>query len=67
MSPEEALLRVLALTGLSFPRGVLGPETWALARALSDDAEALSKREHCYSPQLLRQAWDYLARRVDAG
>jgi hypothetical protein len=39
VSPEEALLRVLALTGLSFPRGVLGPETWALARALGDDAE----------------------------
>jgi hypothetical protein len=39
MSPEQALLRVLALTGLSFPRGVLGPETWALARALSDEAE----------------------------
>jgi hypothetical protein len=37
MSPEEALLRVLSLTGLSFPRGVLGPETWALARALSDE------------------------------
>ena len=29
---------MLALTGLSLPRGVLGPETWALARALSDDA-----------------------------
>jgi len=39
MTPEEALLRVLALTGLSFPRGVLGPETWALASALGDDAE----------------------------
>jgi len=39
VSPEEALLRVLALTGLSFPRGVLGPETWALARALSDEAD----------------------------
>jgi hypothetical protein len=39
MTPEEALLRVLALTGLSFPRGVLGPETWALARALGDDAQ----------------------------
>jgi ribulose-5-phosphate 4-epimerase/fuculose-1-phosphate aldolase len=33
----------------------------------SDDAEALSKREHCYSPELLRQAWDYLARRAGAG
>jgi len=36
MTPEESLMRVLALTGLSLPRGVLGPETWALARALSD-------------------------------
>jgi hypothetical protein len=39
VTPEEALLRVLALTGLSLPRGVLGPETWALARALSDGAD----------------------------
>lgn len=37
MSPEEALLRVLALTGIGLPRGVLGPETWALARALTPD------------------------------
>jgi L-fuculose-phosphate aldolase len=37
-----------------------GPKTW------SDDAEALMKRDHCYPPQLLRQAWDYLARRLDA-
>ncbi len=36
-----------------------GPKTW------SSDEEALSKREHCYPPQLLRQAWDYLARRLD--
>ena len=42
MRPDEALLRVLALTGLSLPRGVLGPETWALARALSGAAVALS-------------------------
>ena len=33
-------------------------------RRYSDDAEALSKRDHCYSPELLRQAWDYLARGV---
>lgn len=32
----------------------------------SDDAEALSKREHCYGPELLLQAWDYLSRRVSA-
>jgi len=38
-----------------------GPRTW------SSDAEALSKRGHCYPPALLRQAWDYLARRLDAG
>jgi ribulose-5-phosphate 4-epimerase/fuculose-1-phosphate aldolase len=35
-----------------------GPKTW------SSDEEALAKREHCYPPQLLRQAWDYLARRA---
>lgn len=38
-----------------------GPRTW------SSDEEALAKRDHCYPPQLLRQAWDYLARRLDAG
>jgi len=40
MTPEEALARVLGLTGLSLPRGVLGPETWALARALGDEPGA---------------------------
>ena len=35
-----------------------GPRTW------SSDEEALSKRSHCYPPALLRQAWDYLARRI---
>jgi L-fuculose-phosphate aldolase len=37
-----------------------GPKTW------SSDEEALSKRGHCYPPQLLRQAWDYLNRGLDA-
>jgi L-fuculose-phosphate aldolase len=37
-----------------------GPKTW------SSDDEALAKRGHCYPPQLLRQAWDYLARRLEA-
>jgi ribulose-5-phosphate 4-epimerase/fuculose-1-phosphate aldolase len=32
----------------------------------SDDAEALSKRGHCYPPELLAQAWAYLVRRLDA-
>ena len=36
-----------------------GPKTW------SSDEEALAKREHCYPPALLRQAWDYLARRLE--
>ena len=40
-------------------RAAGGPATW------SPDEEALSKREHCYGPALLQQAWDYLARRVD--
>jgi L-ribulose-5-phosphate 4-epimerase len=30
----------------------------------SSDEEALSKRDHCYGPQLLRHAWEYLSRRV---
>jgi L-fuculose-phosphate aldolase len=35
-----------------------GPASW------SSDEEALSKRARCWSPELQRQAWDYLARRV---
>jgi L-ribulose-5-phosphate 4-epimerase len=35
-----------------------GAKTW------SSDEEALAKRGHCYPPLLLRQAWDYLARRL---
>ncbi|MGH2734394.1 MAG: class II aldolase/adducin family protein [Actinomycetota bacterium] len=33
-------------------------------RKWSDDAEALAKREHCYPPALLNQAWDYLVRQL---
>jgi L-fuculose-phosphate aldolase len=36
-----------------------GPKSW------SSDEEALSKREHCWPPALLRQAWDYLERRLE--
>jgi len=36
-----------------------GPKSW------SSDEEALSKRGHCWSPALLQQAWDYLARRLE--
>jgi ribulose-5-phosphate 4-epimerase/fuculose-1-phosphate aldolase len=36
-----------------------GPKSW------SSDEEALAKREHCWPPALLRQAWDYLERRLD--
>jgi len=36
-----------------------GPKTW------SSDEEALEKRELCWPPALLRQAWDYLARRLE--
>lgn len=32
-------------------------------RLWSDDEEARSKRVHCYSAELLMQAWDYLSRR----
>jgi ribulose-5-phosphate 4-epimerase/fuculose-1-phosphate aldolase len=33
-------------------------------RDWSADEEAIAKRDHCYSPELLRQAWEYLSRRV---
>ena len=32
----------------------------------SGDEEALSKRGHCYPPELLKQAWDYLVRQLDS-
>lgn len=46
MSPDEALARVLALTGVGLPRGVLGEESWALGRALAgegDDGEDVAE------------------------
>lgn len=36
-------------------------------RHWSSDDEALAKRDHCYPPELLRQAWDYLVRRMEGG
>ncbi len=33
-------------------------------RTWSSDEEALRKRQHCYPPELVRQAWDYLVRRA---
>jgi L-fuculose-phosphate aldolase len=32
----------------------------------SEDREALSKRDHCYPSELLRQAWDYLVRSLES-
>lgn len=32
----------------------------------SDDAEALAKRAHCYSRELIHQAWAYLVRRAES-
>lgn len=34
-------------------------------RTWSDDGEALAKRARCYGPELVRQAWAYLVRRVE--
>jgi L-fuculose-phosphate aldolase len=31
----------------------------------SDETESLAKRAHCYPPELLVQAWEYLVRRLD--
>jgi len=33
--------------------------------SVTDDAEALQKREHIYHPDNIRQAWSYLARKLD--
>lgn len=33
-------------------------------RHWSSDDESLQKRDHCYPPQLIHQAWDYLVRRL---
>lgn len=33
----------------------------------SDDEEALAKRAHCYSPEQLALAWDYLVRTLPSG
>ena len=35
-------------------------------RHWSSDDEARAKRDHCYNPALLTQAWDYLVRRLPA-
>jgi ribulose-5-phosphate 4-epimerase/fuculose-1-phosphate aldolase len=34
-------------------------------RRWSSDEEALSKRQNCYPPPLLQQAWEYMLRRLD--
>jgi len=67
----------IVVTGPDVPTAVVGAvlleracRTQLLAAAaggathVSDDAEALAKREHCYNEELLRQAWDYLVRRL---
>jgi L-fuculose-phosphate aldolase len=35
------------------------------AKSWSSDAEALAKRSHCYSPDQLRAAWNYLVRTLE--
>ena len=35
------------------------------AKHWSSEAEAATKREHCYPDQLVTHAWDYLVRRLD--
>ncbi len=36
-------------------------------RTWSSDDEVMAKRRHCYSPEALQQAWDYLVRRIGRG
>ncbi len=80
LGPRNALLLVnhgIVTVGPDVPRAVLAAllleracRTQLLAMAAgelrrwSSNEESLAKRERCYSPELLSQAWDYLVRRL---
>lgn len=59
--PTAVMTAVLLERACRMQLLALGAGGWA---TWSDDEEALAKRAHCYPPELLRQAWSYLARRL---
>ncbi len=82
LGPRNAILLVhhgIVTVGPDVPHAVMGAilleracrkQLMAMAAGplatWSSDEEALSKRQHCYPPELVRQAWAYLVRRVKA-
>ena len=60
--PSAVMAAILLDRACQMQLNAMSAGGWA---TWSDDAEALSKREHCYPPALLQQAWDYLARQLD--
>jgi ribulose-5-phosphate 4-epimerase/fuculose-1-phosphate aldolase len=61
--PTAVMTAVLLARACRIQLTAMSAGGWA---TWSGDAEALSKREHCYPPELLGQAWAYLVRRLGA-
>jgi ribulose-5-phosphate 4-epimerase/fuculose-1-phosphate aldolase len=61
--PTAVITAVLLARACRIQLTAMSAGGWA---TWSDDEEALSKRGHCYPPELLMQAWDYLVRRLDS-
>jgi ribulose-5-phosphate 4-epimerase/fuculose-1-phosphate aldolase len=61
--PTAVMTAVLLARACRIQLTAMSAGGWA---TWSSDEEALSKRGHCYPPELLEQAWDYLVRRLDA-
>jgi ribulose-5-phosphate 4-epimerase/fuculose-1-phosphate aldolase len=60
--PTAVMCAVLLARACRIQLTAMSAGGWA---TWSDDREALSKRGHCYPPELLAQAWAYLVRQLD--
>jgi ribulose-5-phosphate 4-epimerase/fuculose-1-phosphate aldolase len=61
--PTAVITAVLLARACRIQLTAMSAGGWA---TWSGDDEALSKRGHCYPPELLRQAWDYLVRQLES-
>jgi ribulose-5-phosphate 4-epimerase/fuculose-1-phosphate aldolase len=61
--PTAVMTAVLLARACRIQLTAMSAGGWA---TWSGDEEALSKRGHCYPPELLKHAWDYLVRQLDA-
>jgi L-fuculose-phosphate aldolase len=59
--PTAVITAVLLARACRIQLTAMSAGGWA---TWSGDEEALSKRGHCYPPELLKQAWDYLVRQL---